>query len=71
MYLQYFYCSIVKEKGVEYMATTSITIRIDETLKIPNEETLEAIEEVKQMKENSSMGKSYTGVDEMMKELLA
>ncbi len=53
------------------MATNSMTIRIDETLKIPSKETLEAIEEVKQMKENSFMGKSYTDVDEMMKELLA
>ena len=90
------------------MATTSITMRIDETLKIqlqelvsnlgmdmttfftisakqavreqripfdvtmnlPNKDTLDAIEEVKQMKANPSMGKSYTDVDEMMKELL-
>lgn len=90
------------------MATTNITMRIDEELKaqlqelvsnlgmdmttfftisakqavreqripfmismdIPNEETKEAIEEVRQMKQNPSMGKSYTDVDEMMKELL-
>ena len=90
------------------MATTNITMRMDEDLKaqlqelvsnlgmdmttfftiyakqevreqripfmismdIPNEETKEAIEEVRQMKQNSSMGKSYTDVDEMMKELL-
>jgi len=38
--------------------------------KWPNEETKEAIEEVRQMKQNPSMGKSYTDVDEMMKELL-
>lgn len=37
----------------------------------PNEETLEAIEEVRQMKANSSLGKTYTDVDEMIKELLA
>ena len=37
---------------------------------IPNEDTLEALEEVKQMKQNPNIGKSYTNVDEMMKELL-
>ena len=90
------------------MATTNITMRIDEELKrqaeelfsdlglnmtsaftvfvkqaireqripftisreIPNEDTLEALEEVKQMKQNPNMGKSYTNVDEMIKELL-
>lgn len=90
------------------MATTNITMRIDEDLKaqaeelfadlglnmttafmifvkqaireqripftiareIPNEETIEALEEVKQMKLDPSIGKSYTDVDEMMKELL-
>ncbi len=91
------------------MATTNITMRIDEDLKlqlqelvsnlgmdmttfftisakqavreqgipfkismdIPNKETKEAIEEVRQMKQNFSMGKSYTDVDAMMKDLLA
>lgn len=90
------------------MATTNITMRIDEQLKaqlqelvsdlgmdmttfftlsakqavreqripfaisrdIPNSETIEAIEEVQQMKRNPSFGKSFTDVDEMMKELL-
>lgn len=41
-------------------------VRID----IPNEETLEAIKEVQQMKENPALGKTYTDVDKMMKELL-
>ena len=36
----------------------------------PNEETLEAIEEVKSMKKDTSIGKSYDNVDIMMKELL-
>ena len=35
----------------------------------PNKETLEAIKEVEQMKKNPSLGKSYTDVDEMMREL--
>ena len=34
------------------------------------DETKEAIEEVRQMKLNPSLGKSYTDVDEMMRELL-
>lgn len=42
-------------------------IRLDE----PNSETLEAIREVQEMKKNPSLGKSYTDVDQMMRELLA
>ena len=45
-------------------------IPFDISMNIPNEETREAIEEVQQMKKNPSLGKSYTDVDEMMKELL-
>ncbi len=41
------------------------------SMDIPNEETREALEEVRLMKEDPSLGKSYTDVDEMMKELLA
>lgn len=37
---------------------------------IPNAETIEAIEEVKMMKQNPSLGKAYTDVDKMMEELL-
>lgn len=33
---------------------------------IPNAETIEAIEEVKMMKQNPSVGQSYTDVDKMM-----
>lgn len=40
-------------------------------LDAPNTETLEAIEEVRHMKKNPSLGKSYTDVDQMMKELLS
>ena len=36
----------------------------------PNEETRLAIEEVRRMKEDPSLGKTYTDVDLMMKELL-
>lgn len=38
---------------------------------VPNAETQEAIREVKQMKVDPTLGKTYTDVDEMMKELLA
>lgn len=38
---------------------------------IPNVETEKALEEVTQMKQDASLGKSYTDVDEMMRELLA
>lgn len=37
----------------------------------PNAETVEAINEVKRMKEDKTIGKTYTDVDEMMKDLLA
>jgi len=37
---------------------------------IPNAETQEAIEEVKRMGKDPTLGKSYTAVDWMMKELL-
>lgn len=37
----------------------------------PNQETLEAMEEVRRMKEEPSEGKTYTDVDEMIRELLA
>lgn len=38
---------------------------------IPNAETVEALEEVRLMKQNPAFGKTYTDVDEMMKELLS
>ncbi|MDD2966550.1 MAG: type II toxin-antitoxin system RelB/DinJ family antitoxin [Desulfovibrionaceae bacterium] len=36
-----------------------------------NMETLEALEEVRRMKENPALGKTYTDVDAMMKDLTA
>lgn len=36
---------------------------------VPNEETMEALEEVRLMKQDPSRGKAYTDVDGMMKEL--
>lgn len=37
----------------------------------PNEETLAAIREVQEMKKKPALGKAYSDVDSMMKELLA
>ncbi len=37
---------------------------------IPNAETLDAIEEVQQMKADPTIGKTYDNVDEMMRDLL-
>ena len=37
---------------------------------VSNAETLEAIEEVRRMKADPSLGKGYTDIDQMMKELL-
>lgn len=59
------------------MATTNVNIRMDAELKqqfeafCANVETVAAMEEVRQMKENPSLGKTYTDVDEMMKALLS
>lgn len=36
-----------------------------------NVETMDAIEEVKRMKANPKLGKSYTNVDDMMADLLS
>lgn len=45
-------------------------IPFDISMNIPNPETKAAIEEVQKLKENPSMGKSYTDIDQMMEELL-
>ena len=37
----------------------------------PNTETREALKEVQQMKADPTLGKTYTDVDDMMKDLLA
>ena len=37
---------------------------------VPNAETLEAIEEVEEMKKNPDKHKGYTDVDEMMRDML-
>jgi DNA-damage-inducible protein J len=37
----------------------------------PNTETIEAIQEVKQLKASSDLGKTYSDVDQMIEELLS
>lgn len=43
---------------------------MDKKHEIPNEETKKAIKEVERMKENPNIGKEYTDVDDMLKEML-
>ena len=38
---------------------------------VPNAETVEAVNEVRRMKADKTIGKTYADVDEMMKDLLA
>ena len=39
------------------------------TREIPNSETISAINEVQQMKKNPFLGKSYTDIEKMMRDL--
>ena len=48
----------VREQGIPF----------DITMRVPNSETLEVIGEVKAMKKAPSVGKTYTDVDDMMKD---
>ena len=41
------------------------------SMDVPNTGTAAALQEVEEMKKNPSLGKAYTDVDQMMKELLA
>jgi len=50
--------AVVRKQGIPFEISRSI----------PNTETISAIEEVNEMKKNPSNSKSYTDVDEMMKE---
>ena len=45
-------------------------IDVDISMRAPNAETVEAIEEIRKMKKNHSLGETYTDVDDMMNELL-
>jgi DNA-damage-inducible protein J len=56
-----FYKQVVRFGGIPF------ELKIDR----PNDETLKAIAEVEEMEKNPSLGKSYTDINEMMRELLA
>lgn len=53
------------------IVTRQKRIPFEITTDIPNQETKDAIEEVQQMKKNPNLGKIYTDVDVMMKDILA
>ena len=72
--------SLFSELGMNMTTAFNIFVRqsvrqgkipFEISLDEPNAETLEAIREVHEMKKNPSLGKSFTDVDKMMKELLA
>lgn len=56
-----FFHQVIRSNGLPFQVVTDV----------PNSETLEAMKEIQCMKENPSMGKSYTDVDSMMKDLLS
>lgn len=76
-------CSFSMDRDV-YNAFKSIISRNGENVKgnivrymqsvidyeIPNAETIAAIEEVQKMKSNPAFGKTYSNVDEMMRDIL-
>ena len=51
----------VREQGIPFYVSREI----------PNEETIAAFNEVEEMKNKLSLGKSYTDVDKMMEDLLS
>ena len=53
------------------MVTKQKRIPFEITTEVPNRETMEAIEEVQRMKQNPDLGKTYTDVDVMMRDILA
>lgn len=70
---------IFAELGMDMTTAVNIFLRqairqrglpFEVKLDAPNADTLEALEEVRQMKKNPHLGKTYTDVDVMMKELL-
>lgn len=70
---------IFAELGMDMTTAVNIFLRqairqrglpFEVKLDVPNADTLEALEEVRQMKKTPQLGKTYTDVDVMMKELL-
>ena len=72
--------SLFSELGMNMTTALNIFVRqsvregkipFEISLNTPNTDTIEAIREVQEMKKNPSLGKAYTDVDKMMKDLLA
>ncbi len=70
---------IFAELGMDMTTAVNVFLRqairyngfpFDVRINTPNEETISAIREVQEMKKNPTIGKTYTDVDAMMKELL-
>lgn len=62
------------EDGVQYIRKKTVReyrIPFEIGGNVPNAETIEAIKEVRQMKADPSLGKTYSDVDQMMEEMLA
>lgn len=71
---------IFAELGMDMTTAVNVFLRqairyngfpFDVRINTPNDETIAAIQEVQQMKKDPTIGKTYSDVDEMMKELLA
>jgi DNA-damage-inducible protein J len=61
----------LKKQAEQRQAVRQQRIPFDVALDTPNAETLEALAEVQRMKKNRALGKTYTDVDVMMRELLS
>ncbi len=59
--LRVFTAAVVRAQGIPF----------DVSLKTPNEETLEAMQEVEEMKKNPHLYPGYTNPSEMLQELLS
>lgn len=62
--------SIRMDDNLKKQVVREQEILFESTREIPNSETVAAINEVQQMRQNPSIGKLYTDVDKMMKKLL-
>lgn len=60
--------TVITEFAKKTVRENRIPFAVDR--EVPNKETREAIEETRRMIEDPNYGKSYTDVDEMMRELL-
>ncbi len=62
--------SIRMDDDLKKQLVRELEISFKSTRETPNRETVAAINEVQQMKQNPSIGELYTDVDKMMEKLL-